>query len=148
MAPNERSDEADSAAPSPACDLRAHAAIAFNVEQAKSLKAQAAKGGLAFDVWLPPQQALWLLGLIEAGKYADPRDAVFNLLGEAQDLAPHEDLRKELLRRSLEAALDNAEAPVPIEDCVLAMRGRRQEPHPDAAHWTDWSGADPEDPSG
>ena len=120
------------------CDWRPRAEIAHNIAQAKTLREQAATGGLAFEAWLPPQQALWFLGLIEGGRFADPYEALFNLLGEAQDLAPHEDLRKELLKRSLDAALDNPGAPSPIEDCVLDMRGKMKGPQPDPAIWKDW----------
>lgn len=130
------------------CDLRPRAEIAHNIAQAKALKEAAAKGGLLFEAWLPPQQALWLLRLVEQGKYADPHEALFNLLGEAQDLAPYDDLRKELLKRSLDAALMPGDA-IPIEDCVADMRGHIDGPKPEPAIWKDWSESEtPEDNSG
>lgn len=132
------SDENTDAPQGESCDLRPRAEIAHNIAQAKALKPQAAKGGLAFEAWLPPQQALFLLGLVESGKFADPHEALFNLIGEAQDLAPHEDLRKELLKRSLDAALMPGER-VPIEDCVLDMRERIEGPRPEPAVWKEWS---------
>jgi antitoxin ParD1/3/4 len=122
------------------CDLRLRAEFAFNVAQAKALKEVAAKGGLSFEAWLPPQQALWLLGLVESGKYADPHEALFNLLGEAQDLSPHEDLRKELLKRSLEAALMPGDA-IPIEDSVPGVREQIIGAQPEPAVWQDWPGS-------
>ncbi len=134
------------------CDLRPRAEIAFSVAQAKTLRAQAEKGGLAFQAWLPPQQALWILDLIEHSKYGDPGEAVFNLLGEAQDLAPHDDLRKELLKRSLDAALNNPGPVVPIEACVPDMLSRMEGPQPAPAEWQEWPGEgaqpDREDHSG
>ncbi len=134
------------------CDLRPRAEIAYNVAQAKALRAQAEKGGLAFEAWLPPQQALWILDLIEHNKYGDPGEAVFNLLGEAQDLAPHDDLRKELLKRSLDAALNNPGPVVPIEACVPDMLSRMGGSQPEPAEWQDWPGEnaqpDTEDHSG
>lgn len=127
------------------CDLRPFAERAHNIAQAKALKDQAEKGGLYVEAWLPPQQAVWLLGLIEQGKFADPGDALFNLIGEAQDLAPHEDLRKELLKRSLDAALNNPGAAVPIEACVPDIMSRMTGAQPDPAVWEEWEGDAPAD---
>ena len=118
------------------CDLTPFAERAANIAQAKALREQAAKGGLAFEAYLPPQQALWFLSLIEAGKYSDPGDALFNLLGEAQDLAPHADLRKELLRRSLDAALMPGPA-VPIEACLPDVNTGAAQAEP--AVWQDYA---------
>jgi antitoxin ParD1/3/4 len=125
------------------CDWRPRSEIAHNIAQAASLKAQAEKGGLVFEAYLPPSQAVWLLSLIEQRKFADPADALINLLGEAQDLAPHEDLRKELLKRTLDAALMPGE-PVPIEACVPDMRSRMDGPQPEPAVWREWPGDQPE----
>lgn len=132
------------------CDWRPRAEIAHNIAQAASLKAQAKKGGLVFEAYLPPSQAVWLLSLIEQRKFADPADALINLLGEAQDLLPHEDLRKELLKRTLDAALNDLGPAVPIEACVPDMLSRMDGPQPEPAVWTDWPGgaAEPEDTSG
>ena len=137
--PEAPAETIDAAPSGDSCDLRPRAEIAFNIAQAKALKEAAAKGGLSFEAWLPPQQALWLLGLVESGKYADPHEALFNLLGEAQDLAPHEDLRKELLKRSLEAALMPGDA-IPIEDSVPGVREQISGPQPEPAIWEDWPG--------
>ena len=134
---NPAPDSADAAS----CDLRPFAERAHNIAQAKGLREQAERGGLVFDAWLPPQQALWFLGLIEQGKFADPADALFNLLGEAQDLAPHDDLRRELLKRSLDASLNNPGPAIPIEACVPDMLSRIEGTQPEPAVWTEWDGA-------
>ena len=55
---------------------------AYAVEQAKRLRNQVAEGGLRFEAYLPPSLALWLLDLIEQGKFLDPSEAVFVILGE------------------------------------------------------------------
>lgn len=55
---------------------------AHAVEQAKRLRDQAEKGGLLFEAYLPSSLALWLLDRIERGKYLDPSEAVFLILGE------------------------------------------------------------------
>lgn len=74
---------------------------AHAVEQAKQLRDQAAKGGLRFEAYLPPSLALWLLDLIEQDTFLDPSEAVFVILGEHKELAPHADLRRELLKRRI-----------------------------------------------
>jgi hypothetical protein len=75
--------------------------------QAGALREQAGKGGLRFEAYLPSDLAEWLLDLIERGMYSDPSEAVFVILGEHRDLEPHADLRRELLRRSCLAAIDD-----------------------------------------
>ena len=44
------------------------------------------------------------------GVFVDPSEAVFVMLGEQKDLEPHDDLRREILRRSLEADFKGFEA--------------------------------------
>jgi hypothetical protein len=39
--------------------------------------------------------------------FSDPGEAVFVMLGEDRDLEPHADLREELLRRTLQAAMED-----------------------------------------
>src|SRR5690606_22986902 len=80
---------------------------AHAVEQAKRLRNQVAEGGLRFEAYLPPSLALWLLDLIEQDTFLDPSEAVFVILGEHKELEPHADLRRELLKRSIEAAADD-----------------------------------------
>ena len=75
-----------------------------DIEQAKELRQQASQGGLRFQVYLPAELAGWVLGLVERGVFTDPSEAVFVMLQEQHDLAPHADLRDEILRRSLAAA--------------------------------------------
>jgi hypothetical protein len=52
---------------------------------------QAATAGLRFEVYLPPGLAEWVLGFVESGAYTSPNEAVFWMLREQQDLAPHPD---------------------------------------------------------
>jgi len=52
-------------------------AQAARIAQARALREQAAKGGLRFEAYLPPDLAEWLLGLIERGIFvesANPAD--------------------------------------------------------------------------
>jgi hypothetical protein len=83
------------------------------IAQAKALREQAGKGGLRFEAYLPPDLAEWLLGLIERSVFADPSEAVFVILGEHRDLEPHADLRRELLSRLLQAAIDDRRRSLP-----------------------------------
>ena len=108
---------------------------AHAVEQAKQLRDQAAKGGLRFEAYLPPSLALWLLDRIEQGKFLDPSEAVFVILGEHEDLEPHADLRRELLKRSIQAAADDPRPGITSEELKAHLREKRKEPWPEPARW-------------
>lgn len=105
------------------------------IAQAKALRKQAAEGGLRFEAYLPPQLAEWLLERIEKGVFLDPREAVFVLLGEYEDLEPHTDLRQELLRRRLDAAINDPRPSIPVEQVVIELREKMAAPRPEAAVW-------------
>jgi len=106
------------------------------VAQAKALRKQAAEGGLRFEAYLPPQLAEWLLGRIEKGVFLDPREAVFVLLGEHEDLEPHIDLRQELLRRRLNAAIDDPRPSIPAQQVFDELRKKMAAPRPEPAVWS------------
>jgi len=108
---------------------------ARNIAQAKALKDKALKGGLRFDAYLPPGLAEWLLGLIEQGVFVDPSEAVFVILGEHKDLEPHADLRRELLKRVLQAAMDDPRPSIPLEEVMERLRKLAAEPRPEPAEW-------------
>jgi hypothetical protein len=106
-------------------------ARALGIAQAKALKDQAGKGGLRFEAYLPPELAMWLLGLIERGVFTDPSEVAFVILGEHKDLEPHADLRQEALRRSIQAATDDPHPGFSIEDVrqqLEKLRTERQAP--------------------
>jgi hypothetical protein len=106
---------------------------AKSIAQAKALQEQAEKGGLSFSAYLPPGLAGWLLGLVEKGIFHDPSEAVFVMLGEHRDLEPHADLRRELLSRSLQAAMDDPRPAIPSE--VIFKELRKIRVLPEAAVW-------------
>ena len=108
---------------------------ARNIAQAKALREQARQGGLRFEAYLPSGLAEWLLGLIEQGVFADPSEAVFVILGEHQDLEPHTDLRRELLKRTLQAAIDDPRPPIPHEEVFEHLRKIIEAPRPEPAVW-------------
>ena len=108
---------------------------AHAVEQARRLRDQAAKGGLRFEAYLPSGLALWLLDRIEQGKFLDPSEAVFVILGEHEELEPHADLRRELLKRSIEAAADDPRPGISGEEMKALLREKRKAPLPEPARW-------------
>lgn len=75
--------------------------------QAKALREQAREGGLKFEAYLPPALAEWMLDMVERGVFTSPSEAVFVILGEHKELQPHGDLRDELLRRMIQASIDD-----------------------------------------
>jgi antitoxin ParD1/3/4 len=101
---------------------------AKNIARAKALREQAEKGGLRFSAYLPPELAGWLLGLVEKGIFHDPSEAVFVILGEHRDLEPHADLRRELLSRSLQAAVDDPRPSIPGEEVFKELKKRIASP--------------------
>ena len=108
---------------------------AHAVEQAKQLRDQAAKGGLRFEAYLPPSLALWLLDLIEQDTFLDPSEAVFVILGEHKELAPHADLRRELLKRRIQVAADDSRPGISMEEMKALLREKREAPLPEPARW-------------
>jgi hypothetical protein len=114
--------------------LRA-ADVAAGIAQAHAIREQARVGGLRFEAYLPSSLADWLLGLIERGMFTDPSEAVFVMLGEQEDLEPHADLRKEILRRSCQAAMDDPRPAISQEEFMKRMRVRMAAPQPEPAIW-------------
>jgi antitoxin ParD1/3/4 len=103
--------------------------------RARELKEQASKGGLRFDAYLPPRLAEWLLDLIERGVFLDPSEAVFVILGEHHDLEPHTDLKQELLRRMIQASIDDPRPSIPAKEVFENLRRQAAELR-DPASWT------------
>jgi hypothetical protein len=110
--------------PYDAAERRAGAAHAAN------LTAQAASGGLRFAAYLPPNLALCLLRLIETGVFIDPSEAIFVMFGEQQDLAAYPDLRRELLRRTVETAAADPGPSVSAEIAIAEVRVPLSAPRP------------------
>jgi hypothetical protein len=104
-----------------------------SIAQAKALRAQAQAGGLRFEAYLPSGLADWILDLVERGVFIDPSEAVFVMLGEQKDLTPHADLRKEILRRSCQEALDGPS--IPHEEVEAWLQRLVDAPRPDPAVW-------------
>lgn len=77
------------------------------IAQAHALREQSMKGGLRFEAYLPPGLADWLLEQVEHGVFADPSEAIFVIFDEYRELVAHADLRRELPRRTAQAAIDD-----------------------------------------
>ncbi len=105
------------------------------VAQAKALRKQAAEGGLRFEAYLPPHLAEWLLERIEKGVFLDPSEAIFVLLGEQEELEPHIDLRRELLRRSLDGAINDPRPSLPAKLASDELRKQFSAPAQPPAVW-------------
>ncbi|MBO9100772.1 hypothetical protein J5287_22150 [Rhizobium sp. K1/93] len=95
---------------------------------------------MIFEAYLPPDLAVWLLDRIERGAFVDPSEATFVLLGEARDLEPHVDLRNELLKRVIQAAIDDPRPGIPVEDVMESLRKKFENPLPEPAKWERRSG--------
>ncbi len=104
-------------------------------DQAKALREQARAGGLRFEAYLPGSMADWLLERVERGMFVDPSEAVFAIVKNFIDMEPHRDLRDELLRRIIQAAMDDPRPGIPHEQVQEEMKRRFAEPRPEPARW-------------
>ena len=104
-------------------------------DQAKALREQARAGGLHFEAYLTGDMADWLLERVERGMFVDPSEAVFAIVRDFIDMEPHQDLRDELLRRTLAAALDDPRPALPFAQVYAEMKRRIAEPRSEAARW-------------
>ena len=71
----------------------------------------------------------------QQGTFIDPSEAVFVILGEHEELEPHSDLRKELLKRRLQSAIDDPRPDIPTEEIFEKMRAMFDKPLPEPAKW-------------
>ncbi|MGO8780277.1 MAG: hypothetical protein ACLQKK_15405 [Rhodomicrobium sp.] len=116
-------------------DWRTAAERESDIAQARTLREQARNGGLRFEAYLPPSLAEWLLDLVEAGVFTDPGEAVFVILGEHKELEPHADLREEILRRTLQAAMDDPHPGFTIDEVKERFGKLMSEPRAQPAVW-------------
>ncbi len=77
------------------------------IAQAQELREQAKSGGLRFEAYLTPEIAVWVLEMVEKGIFIDPSEAVFVYMDEAKEIDEHEDLKQDILKKRIEAALEN-----------------------------------------
>jgi hypothetical protein len=103
--------------------------------QAAALRDQARAGGLRFEAYLTKDQADWLLEQIERGRFADPSEAVFLTVQNFIEMEPHGDLRDELLRRRIQAAIDDPRPGIPHEEVCAKIEQWIAKPRPESARW-------------
>ncbi len=84
---------------------------------------------------LHPSWKDWLLDQIERGIFAGPSEAMFVILGEHRELEPHADLREELLRRTVQAAMDDPRPSLSGNEVETQLRELADTPLPEAAVW-------------
>jgi antitoxin ParD1/3/4 len=96
---------------------------------------KARKGGLRFEAYLPSSLAEWALDLVERGVFTDPSEAVFVILGEHKDLEPHADLREEILRRTLQAAMDDPRPRLTVDEVNERIGKLMSKPPAEPAIW-------------
>ncbi len=116
-------------------DWRTAAERESDIAQARALREQASKGGLRFEAYLPPGLAEWVLDFVERGVFTDPSEAVFVILGEHRELEPHADLREEILRRTLQAAMENPHPGYTLDEVNDRISKLMREPRADPAVW-------------
>lgn len=100
----------------------AHAAA--NRAQAETLLPEAREHGLSLQVYLVPDHAAEILEAVRDGQFTSPEEAIFVLLGEMLEMRQYVDLRKEALRRSLEAAMEGPF--LTSEEVFESLRARRK----------------------
>jgi len=116
-------------------DWRTPADRERDIAQAEAQREQARNGGLRFEVFLPSGLAEWVLDFVERGVFVDPSEAVFVILGEHKDLEPHGDLRTEILKRSLDASINDPRPPIPLDEFKKKMAERMAKPRSEPAVW-------------
>ena len=103
--------------------------------RAAGLREQAQRGGLRFEAYLPPDLGVWLLDHIARGDFADPSEAVFVMLGEQEELERYPDLRRDLLRRTIEEADNDPRPAIPADIVFAEIDAMLAAPRPPAAEW-------------
>ena len=103
----------------------------------EDFKKQVAEGGLQFAAYLPPKLALWVVELVEQGAFTSPSEAVFVAMQTYQELDRHPEVKKELLRQMLAAAVQEAEEGKCIshEDVIAELRDKARQEKLESAVW-------------
>jgi antitoxin ParD1/3/4 len=131
MKPDPQADDVDPIWPTPEED-------AFNAAQVQALRDQVAAGGLRFESYLAPRQAVWLLDMIEKGVFVDPAHAIGVIVNEARELEPHHDLRSELIKRMITASIGDPRPGLTAEQVFAELNARMAVSRPEPARWAKW----------
>ncbi len=100
-------------------------------------KKQAAESGLTVEAYLPPSLAQWVIGLVEQGDFTSPSEAIFVAMQTYQEMEHHPDMKKELLRRMLTEAVQDAEKGNTIshEEVIAELREKALQKTLEPAVW-------------
>lgn len=90
-------------------------------EQATALKAAAEKAGLKFEAYLAPGDAEKVLLLIEKGMFLSPSEFVSVAVQQFIEMDRHPDLRRELLHRTLQRAMNDPRPGLPHEEAMAEI---------------------------
>ena len=114
--------------------LESEEAARQRIEQARALNPIAAESGLKFEAYLPTDLGAWVLELVEKGDFLDPSEAVFVFMQQARELYPHDDLKEELLKRTLDERV-NSDSPTYTLEEVKARLKESLKNRPNPASW-------------
>ena len=95
--------------------------------QASNLKEQASSSGLLFESYFVPDIAKTILKAIENGHFTSPDEAVFVAMQSFLELSEHPDLRQELLKRSLQKAIDDPRPSIPADEVFAELKKRMED---------------------
>jgi hypothetical protein len=103
-------------------DIYPAAYRAAQQEQAARLKEHAAKAGLKFEAYLVPGMAEWALEQVEKGHFIDPSEVAFVAMQQFMELQKYPDVGRELLRRMLQASIDDPRPSIPAEEVFASLK--------------------------
>lgn len=96
-------------------------------EQASRLKDDAAKAGLNFEAHLASEDAVWALEAIEKGQFMTPAELVWVAVQQFIEMQAYPDLRRELLKRELQKAMDDPRPGIPAEEVFARLKAKAKE---------------------
>lgn len=96
-------------------------------EQAARLKPAAEKAGLKFEAYLTPGDAEWVLARVENSVFLSPSELVSIAVHQFIEMHDYPDLRRELLHRTLQKAMDDPSPGIPMEEAFAEIRADIEE---------------------
>jgi antitoxin ParD1/3/4 len=102
-----------------------------------SVRRQAGGGGLRFEAYLPPGQPAWVISLVEQEIFHSPSEAVFVAMQSFRELDDHPDLKRELLKRTLQNRMASVEegGGIPAEEVMERVRNAMEGPRAEPVVW-------------
>jgi antitoxin ParD1/3/4 len=94
---------------------RKSSGMTFTRAEQKRIQAHIRARGMTFKVFLTESLANWLRRKIRAGAFADPAEAAFVAFQDLQELDSHPKVRKQLLKATVQDAIDDPRPGIPLE---------------------------------